>query len=96
MSMALQGISGSGPHPVRSRHLVHRDARVARRERNQGRATENGRARPLALTEKPGVDSHYFMLLNANKRSITLNLKIRAWQEIFIDLVKHVDILAEN
>ena len=48
------------------------------------------------LTEKPGVDSHYFMLLNANKRSITLNLKSERGKEIFIDMVKQVDILTEN
>ncbi|MBI3758816.1 MAG: CoA transferase, partial [Deltaproteobacteria bacterium] len=48
------------------------------------------------LTEKPGVDSHYFMLLNANKRSITLNLKSEQGQKIFIELIKQVDILAEN
>ncbi len=48
------------------------------------------------LTEKPGVDSHYFMLLNANKRSITLNLKDERGKKIFIELVKKVDILSEN
>ncbi len=48
------------------------------------------------LTEKPGVDSHYFMLLNANKRSITLNLKSERGKEIFRELIKKVDILAEN
>jgi formyl-CoA transferase len=48
------------------------------------------------LTEQPGVDSHYFMLLNANKRSITLNLKSERGKEIFIDLIKRVDILSEN
>jgi formyl-CoA transferase len=48
------------------------------------------------LTEKPGVDSHYFMLLNANKRSITLNLKSERGQQIFIEMIKQVDILAEN
>ena len=48
------------------------------------------------LTEKPGVDSHYFMLLNANKRSITLNLKDERGKRIFIELVKQVDVLAEN
>jgi formyl-CoA transferase len=48
------------------------------------------------LTEKPGVDSYYFMLLNANKRAITLNLKEQRGRELFIELVKRVDILAEN
>src|SRR3984957_9605917 len=48
------------------------------------------------LTEQPGVDSHYFMLLNANKRSITLNLKSERGIEMFIELIKQVDILAEN
>jgi formyl-CoA transferase len=48
------------------------------------------------LTEKPGVDSHYFMLLNANKRSITLNLKSERGQQMFIEMVKKVDILSEN
>jgi formyl-CoA transferase len=48
------------------------------------------------LTEKQGVDSYYFMLLNANKRSITLNLKSAKGREIFQDLVKKVDVLSEN
>src|SRR5882672_7710232 len=48
------------------------------------------------LTEKPGIDSHYFMLLNANKRSITLNLKDDRGKKIFIELLKKVDILSEN
>src|SRR6516225_3036346 len=54
---------------------------------------EQGRWR---VTDKPGVDSYYFMLLNANKRSITLNLKSSRGKEIFSDLVKQVDIVSEN
>src|SRR5271169_2537158 len=54
---------------------------------------EQGRWR---ATEKPGVDSYYFILLNANKRSVTLNLKSDRGREIFIDLVREVDIRSEN
>src|SRR5216684_984492 len=54
---------------------------------------EQGRWR---VTDKPGVDSYYFMLLNANKRSITLNLKSPRGKEIFTDLAKQVDVVSEN
>ena len=42
------------------------------------------------------VDSFYFMLLNANKRAITLNLKSERGRTIFLDLVKKFDIVTEN
>jgi len=47
-------------------------------------------------TNKPGVDSHYFILLNANKRSVTLNLKDERGREILRDLIKHGDVFIEN
>ena len=48
------------------------------------------------LSEKQGLDSHYFMLLNANKRSITLNLKDDRGKKIFVELLKKVDVLARG
>ena len=43
-----------------------------------------------------GIDSYYFLLLNANKRSISLNLKTERGKELFFELVKKADIVAEN
>ena len=40
-----------------------------------------------ASTDKPGVDSYYFMLLNANKRSVTLNLKDERGKELMRKLI---------
>jgi formyl-CoA transferase len=47
-------------------------------------------------SEKPGHDSYYFMLLNANKRSVTLNLKEEGGKEILRELIKHGDVFVEN
>ena len=47
-------------------------------------------------TNIPGVDSGYFINLNANKRSIGLDLKQEQGREIFLELVKHGDVVAEN
>jgi formyl-CoA transferase len=48
------------------------------------------------LRDLPGVDSLYFTMLNANKRSITLNMKSDEGKEVFEKLVSGVDVLVEN
>lgn len=42
------------------------------------------------------VDSTYFMLHNANKQSMTLNLKTERGKDLFRELVKKADVVSEN
>lgn len=49
-----------------------------------------------ASTDMPGVDSYYFMLLNANKRSVTLNLKEERGKEMLRNMIPQADIFIEN
>ena len=47
---------------------------------------EQGRG---ATTDKAGSDSPYFLLLNANKRSVTCNLKTEAGRKLLEKLIPH-------
>jgi formyl-CoA transferase len=48
------------------------------------------------LRDLPDVDSLYFTMLNANKRSITINMKSAAGKEVVRKLVRQSDVLVEN
>ncbi|HXM56630.1 MAG TPA: CoA transferase [Candidatus Dormibacteraeota bacterium] len=54
---------------------------------------EQGRG---ASTEDPELDSHYFLLLNANKRSITLDLRHPDGKELLRRLLADADVFVEN
>ena len=47
-------------------------------------------------SDRPGVDSPYFLLMNANKRSVTCNLKHDKGRDILRALIPKVDIFIEN
>src|SRR5271163_1807846 len=44
----------------------------------------------------PGGAGYSFLMLNANKRSVTINLKTRRGQEIVLKLLENADVLTEN
>ena len=48
------------------------------------------------LRDIPNVDSLYFTMLNANKRSITVNMKNPDGKKVFEELVKKCDVVMEN
>ena len=49
-----------------------------------------------ALSERPDMDSVFFCMLNANKESVTLNLKSERGRKMFAGMAKQADIVVEN
>ena len=47
-------------------------------------------------SDDPAIDSPYFLLMNANKRSVTCNFKLPDGKKIIQDLIPKVDIFIEN
>jgi len=48
------------------------------------------------LKDRPDADSLFFLSFNANKRSLTLNLKSAGGKDVFRALLKTADVLLEN
>jgi len=48
------------------------------------------------INERPDADSIYFLLFNANKRSVTIDLKQERGRELLRRLIAGADIVAEN
>src|SRR2546421_12443843 len=48
------------------------------------------------MRDKPDSDRLFFLLFNANKRSLTLNLKSDDGKAVFREVIAKSDVLAEN
>ncbi len=54
---------------------------------------EQGRT---ALSDKRGEDAWFFLLLNSNKKGVTLNLKADRGREMFREMAETADVVVEN
>src|ERR1700756_2829926 len=72
-------------------------AEVVKVENPQG--GEAGRSllgRQSGPSQSPNQDSWYFLLFNANKKSITVNLKSERGLDLVKNMEKHADVMVEN
>jgi hypothetical protein len=52
--------------------------------------------RILGSGPKPGTDAYYFMIYNANKKSVTVNLKSERGLTLVKEMAKRADVFVEN
>lgn len=96
MSMALAGIriidmTHNQAGPACTQILAWLGAEVIKLEE-----PKRGDVARVFLRDKEDSDSLFFLVLNTNKRSLTLNLKTDEGKELFSKLLKNADVLVEN
>jgi formyl-CoA transferase len=96
MSKALEGVrvvdmTHVQAGPVCTQLLAYMGADVIKIERPGGGDVTRSQLRDL-----PDVDSLYFTMLNANKRSLTLNMKSDEGKDVFTRLLERSDVVVEN
>ena len=78
--------------PTCTEVLAQLGAEVVKVENPKG--GEPGRI--LGTGPKPGADAYYFMIYNANKKSVTVNLKSPRGLELVKEMAKQADVFLEN
>ncbi len=96
MSQALSGIrvidmTHNQAGPACAQILGFLGADVIKLEEPKG-----GDVARVNLRDKPDSDSLFFLILNANKRSLTLNLKTEEGKALFRKVIAQSDVLLEN
>jgi formyl-CoA transferase len=96
MSQALSGIriidmTHNQAGPACAQILAFLGADVIKLEEPKG-----GDVARRNMRDKPDSDSLFFLLFNANKKSVTLNLKTARGKELFAKLIEKSDVLLEN
>ena len=92
---ARRGSRGrSDPHP--GRPALHHDARRHGRRCHQGRAARHGDDTRGWGPPFVAGEAAYFLGVNRNKRSLTLNMAVPAGQKILAGLIEKADVLIDN
>src|SRR5258708_20775639 len=96
MSQALKGIriidmTHNQAGPACAQILGFLGADVIKLEEPKG-----GDVARTNMRDRPDSDSLFFLVLNANKRSLTLNLKTEDGKALFRRLIGESDVLLEN
>jgi formyl-CoA transferase len=96
MSQALSGIrvidmTHNQAGPACAQILGFLGAEVIKLEEPKG-----GDVARINMRDRPESDSLFFLVLNANKQSLTLNLKTEQGKELFRKVIEQSDVLLEN